>query len=134
MIFKNVLRTGRLNPEEFKECLISLRNKVGQDNLGEIDFLRIMSSFDPNASGHIQFDYFLYLVAQDNTAEQLIGSFRILASDKPYILPEELRLKLPLNQAEYCIQRMQQYSGINEVSGALDYMSFSTALTSSQLL
>merc|ERR1719397_481943 len=63
-----------------------------------------------------------------DTAEQVIDSFRILAADKPYILPEELRRELPPDQAEYCIQRMQQYSGIDAVSGALDYMSFSTAL------
>merc|ERR1712080_13761 len=30
--------------------------------------------------------------------------------------------------AEYCIQRMQPYSGMDAVQGALDYMSFSTAL------
>lgn len=63
-----------------------------------------------------------------DTAEQVIDSFRILAADKPYILPEELRRELPPDQAEYCIQRMQQYSGMDAVSGALDYMSFSTAL------
>ena len=54
-----------------------------------------------------------------DTAEQVIDSFRILAADKPYILPEELRRELPPDQAEYCIQRMQQYSGIDAVSGAL---------------
>ena len=29
-------RTGRLNPEEFKNCLISLGYSVGQDKQGEI--------------------------------------------------------------------------------------------------
>ena len=47
---------------------------------------------------------------------------------QPYILPEELRRELPPDQAEYCIQRMQPYSGPDGVQGALDYMSFSTAL------
>ena len=47
---------------------------------------------------------------------------------KACFAPEELRRELPPDQAEYCIQRMQQYSGIDAVSGALDYMSFSTAL------
>ena len=47
---------------------------------------------------------------------------------QPYILPEELRRELPPDQAEYCIQRMQPYSGPDAVQGALDYMSFSTAL------
>merc|ERR1712048_480481 len=113
-------RTGRLNPEEFKNCLISLGYSVGQDKQGEIDFQRILSIVDPNASGYVQFDCFLDFMTRESTdvdtAEQVIDSFRILAADKPYILPE------------YCIQRMQQYSGIDAVSGALDYMSFSTAL------
>merc|ERR1712032_438710 len=46
----------------------------------------------------------------------------------PYILPEELRRELPPDQADYCIQSMQPYSGMDAVQGALDYMSFSTAL------
>merc|ERR1711944_147075 len=125
-------RTGRLNPEEFKNCLISLGYSVGQDKQGEIDFQRILSIVDPNASGYVQFDCFLDFMTRESTdvdtAEQVIDSFRILAADKPYILPEELRRELPPDQAEYCIQRMQPYSGIDAVQGALDYMSFSTAL------
>ena len=58
----------------------------------------------------------------------MIDSFRILAADKPYILPEELRRELPPDQAEYCIQRMAPYAGPNAAPGALDYLSFSTAL------
>merc|ERR1712184_207413 len=115
-----------------KSCLISLGYSVGQDKQGEIDFQRILSIVDPNASGYVQFDCFLDFMTRESTdvdtAEQVIDSFRILAADKPYILPEELRRELPPDQAEYCIQRMQQYSGIDAVSGALDYMSFSTAL------
>ena len=129
---KSFHRSGRLNPEEFKNCLISLGYSVGQDKQGEIDFQRILSIVDPNASGYVQFDCFLDFMTRESTdvdtAEQVIDSFRILAADKPYILPEELRRELPPDQAEYCIQRMQQYSGIDAVSGALDYMSFSTAL------
>merc|ERR1711874_372580 len=125
-------RSGRLNPEEFKNCLISLGYSVGQDKQGEIDFQRILSIVDPNASGYVQFDCFLDFMTRESTdvdtAEQVIDSFRILAADKPYILPEELRRELPPDQAEYCIQRMQPYSGMDAVQGALDYMSFSTAL------
>jgi len=112
--------------------LISLGYSVGQDKQGEIDFQRILSIVDPNASGYVQFDCFLDFMTRESTdvdtAEQVIDSFRILAADKPYILPEELRRELPPDQAEYCIQRMQPYSGIDAVQGALDYMSFSTAL------
>merc|ERR1712012_1246816 len=125
-------KTGRLNPEEFKNCLISLGYSVGQDKQGEIDFQRILSIVDPNASGYVQFDCFPDFMTRESTdvdtAEQVIDSFRILAADKPYILPEELRRELSPDQAEYCIQRMQPYTGPDAVQGALDYMSFSTAL------
>merc|ERR1711922_88903 len=91
-------RTGRLNPEEFKNCLISLGYSVGQDKQGEIDFQRILSIVDPNNSGYVQFDCFLDFMTRESTdvdtAEQVIDSFRILAADKMYILPEELRREL----------------------------------------
>lgn len=45
-----------------------------------------------------------------------------------YILADELRRELPPDQAEYCIARMAPYTGPDAVPGALDYMSFSTAL------
>merc|ERR1711922_133836 len=115
-----------------KSCLISLGYSVGQDKQGEIDFQRILSIVDPNNSGYVQFDCFLDFMTRESTdvdtAEQVIDSFRILAADKMYILAEELRRELPPDQAEYCIQRMQPYSGMDAVLGALGYLSFSTAL------
>ena len=82
-------RTGRLTPDEFKSCLISLGYSVGQDKQGEIDFQRILSIVDPNASGYIQFDCFLDFMTRESTdvdtAEQVIDSFRILAADKVII-------------------------------------------------
>ena len=57
---------------------------------GEIDFQRILSIVDPNASGYVQFDCFLDFMTRESTdvytAEQVIDSFRILAADKvnPY--------------------------------------------------
>jgi len=125
-------RTGKLNPDEFKSCLISLGYSIGKDQQGEIDFQRIMSIVDPNSTGYTQFDAFLDFMTRENvdsdTAEQVIDSFRILAGDKPYILPEELQRELPPDQAEYCIQRMQPYSGPDAPREALDYLSFSTSL------
>lgn len=58
----------------------------------------------------------------------LLSSLIIVNFFQPYILPDELRRELPPDQAEYCIQRMPPYKGPNGVPGALDYMSFSTAL------
>lgn len=109
-------RSGRLAPDEFKSCLISLGYSVGQDKQviieyscqspsrcqqqfeslvsinkpsflqGEIDFQRILSIVDPNASGYVQFDCFLDFMTRESTdvdtAEQVIDSFRILAADK----------------------------------------------------
>lgn len=125
-------RTGRLAPEEFKSCLVSLGYSIGKDRQGEIDFQRILAVVDPNNSGYVTFDAFLDFMTRESTdtdtAEQVIDSFRILAADKPYILPDELRRELPPDQAEYCIQRMPPYKGPNATPGALDYMSFSTAL------
>ncbi|XP_058449806.1 alpha-actinin, sarcomeric isoform X2 [Malaya genurostris] len=125
-------RTGRLAPEEYKSCLVSLGYSIGKDKQGDMDFQRILAIVDPNNSGYVQFDAFLDFMTRESTdtdtAEQVIDSFRILASDKPYILPDELRRELPPDQAEYCIQRMPPYKGSNSIPGALDYMSFSTAL------
>lgn len=49
-------------------------------------------------------------------------------SPQNYITVDELRRELPPDQAEYCIARMAPYTGPDSVPGALDYMSFSTAL------
>lgn len=45
-----------------------------------------------------------------------------------YITVEELRRELPPEQAEYCISRMTRYIGADGTPGALDYISFSSAL------
>lgn len=125
-------RTGRLAPEEFKSCLVSLGYNIRNDRQGEADFRRIMSVVDPNNTGYVHFDAFLDFMTRESTdsdtAEQIIDSFRILAGDKPYITADELRRELPPDQAEYCIQRMGPYKGAGAIPGALDYMAFSTAL------
>lgn len=124
--------TGRLAPEEFKSCLVSLGYSISKDRQGDTDFQRIMTIVDPNNTGYVHFDAFLDFMTRESTdtdtAEQVIDSFRILAGDKPYITAEELRRELPPDQAEYCIQRMAPFKGMNATPGALDYMSFSTAL------
>ena len=148
-------RVGHLKPDEFKSCLVSLGYSLGKDKQGDIDFQRIMAIVDPNNSGYVLFDAFLDFMTRESTdsdtAEQVhsyfhtfsfsqklwlfyfihsqvIDSFRILAGDKAYIMPDELRRELPPDQADYCIQRMQPYKGTDGAPGALDYMSFSTAL------
>nr|XP_009688312.1 PREDICTED: alpha-actinin-2 [Struthio camelus australis] len=145
--------SGKLQSDEFKACLISL-GQVGNDlqrknglmdhddfraclismgyDLGEAEFARIMSLVDPNGQGTVTFQSFIDFMTREtadtDTAEQVIASFRILASDKPYILADELRRELPPDQAQYCIKRMPPYTGPGSVPGALDYTSFSSAL------
>lgn len=125
-------RVGHLKPDEYKSCLVSLGYSLGKDKQGDVDFQRIMAIVDPNNSGYVLFDAFLDFMTRESTdsdtAEQVIDSFRILAGDKPFIMPDELRRELPPDQAEYCINRMQPYKGADAGPGALDYMSFSTAL------
>jgi len=125
-------RSRRLEPKEFKACLISLGYNIRDDRQGEADFQRIMSIVDPNHMGHVTFDAFLDFMTRESTdndtAEQVMQSFRILAGDKPYITADVLRRELPPDQAEYCIARMAPYSGLGAIPGALDYTSFSTAL------
>lgn len=125
---------------------------------GEVEFARIMTLVDANNTGVVTFQAFIDFMtretAETDTAEQVMASFRILASDKVreapsptqrltglsnignrdkpppqnYITVEELRRELPPEQAEYCISRMTRYIGADSPSGALDYISFSSAL------
>uniref|UniRef100_A0A8C2J0W3 Actinin, alpha 4 n=1 Tax=Cyprinus carpio TaxID=7962 RepID=A0A8C2J0W3_CYPCA len=101
-------------------------------NKGDAEFARIMGIVDPNNSGAVTFQAFIDFMSREttdtDTADQVIASFKILAGDKNYITAEELRRELPPDQAEYCIARMAPYTGPDAVPGALDYMSFSTAL------
>uniref|UniRef100_A0A2K6RJK5 Actinin alpha 3 n=1 Tax=Rhinopithecus roxellana TaxID=61622 RepID=A0A2K6RJK5_RHIRO len=120
-------RNGMMEPDDFRACLISM----GYD-LGEVEFARIMTMVDPNAAGVVTFQAFIDFMtretAETDTAEQVVASFKILAGDKNYITPEELRRELPAEQAEYCIRRMVPYKGSGAPPGALDYVAFSSAL------
>uniref|UniRef100_A0A8C3PYQ7 Actinin alpha 1 n=1 Tax=Chrysolophus pictus TaxID=9089 RepID=A0A8C3PYQ7_CHRPC len=120
-------KTGMMDCEDFRACLISMGY-----NMGEAEFARIMSIVDPNRMGVVTFQAFIDFMSREtadtDTADQVMASFKILAGDKNYITVDELRRELPPDQAEYCIARMAPYNGRDAVPGALDYMSFSTAL------
>lgn len=53
---------------------------------GEVEFARIMTLVDPNNTGVVTFQAFIDFMtretAETDTAEQVMASFRILASDK----------------------------------------------------
>ncbi|XP_051521011.1 alpha-actinin-4 isoform X3 [Myxocyprinus asiaticus] len=120
-------RTGIMDSDDFRALLIATGN-----SLGDAEFSRIMGIVDPNNSGAVTFQAFIDFMSREttdtDTADQVIASFKILAGDKNYITAAELRRELPPDQAEYCIARMAPYTGPDAVPGALDYMSFSTAL------
>ncbi|XP_068795343.1 alpha-actinin-2 isoform X4 [Struthio camelus] len=115
-----------------QEQMNEFRASFNHFDRGEAEFARIMSLVDPNGQGTVTFQSFIDFMTREtadtDTAEQVIASFRILASDKPYILADELRRELPPDQAQYCIKRMPPYTGPGSVPGALDYTSFSSAL------
>uniref|UniRef100_A0A667XM02 Actinin alpha 4 n=1 Tax=Myripristis murdjan TaxID=586833 RepID=A0A667XM02_9TELE len=120
-------RSGQMATDDFRALLISTGN-----SLGDAEFARIMGIVDPNNSGAVTFQAFIDFMSREttdtDTADQVIASFKILAGDKNFITAEELRRELPPDQAEYCIARMAPYTGPDGAPGALDYMSFSTAL------
>ncbi|XP_070762595.1 alpha-actinin-4 isoform X10 [Enoplosus armatus] len=115
-----------------QEQLYEYRASFNHFDKGDSEFARIMGIVDPNGSGAVTFQAFIDFMSREttdtDTADQVIASFKILAADKNFITAEELRRELPPDQAEYCIARMAPYTGPDGVPGALDYMSFSTAL------
>lgn len=90
-----------------------------------------MSIVDPSNTGMVTFQAFIDFMTRESTdsdtAEQIIESFKVLAGDKAYILPDELRRELPPEQAEYCISRMAHWNG-DGPAGALDYQAFASSL------
>lgn len=75
-----------------------------------------------NIDGSTQFNLYFWM------KRYTVDSKMFLVFHQSFITAEELRRELPPDQAEYCIARMAPYTGPDGVPGALDYMSFSTAL------
>lgn len=120
-------KKGYLEPDDFAAVLISMGYQ-----LGEQEFARIMAIVDPSNTGMVTFQSFIDFMTRESTdsdtADQVLESFKVLAGDKPYILPEELRRELPPEQAEYCINRMGAWRGPDAPSEALDYQTFASSL------
>jgi Ca2+-binding EF-hand superfamily protein len=120
-------KKGYLEPDDFAAVLISMGYQ-----LGEQEFARIMAIVDPSNTGMVTFQSFIDFMTRESTdsdtAEQVLESFKVLAGDKAYILPEELRRELPPEQAEYCIARMQAWRGGEAPAEALDYQTFASSL------
>ncbi|CAH8668404.1 unnamed protein product, partial [Dicrocoelium dendriticum] len=126
-------RTRRLEPLDFRACLLSLGYNIPNTKQGEADFRRILKSVDPNGTGFVTFDSFMNFMTdqsrEGDSVEQMIDSFRMLADDSPYITAEQLRRELPPEEADYCINRMKAYTSPGAPGDeALDYTQFATEL------
>ncbi|CAH8445536.1 unnamed protein product [Schistosoma guineensis] len=126
-------RTRRLDPLDFRACLVSLGFTIPNSSQGEADFMRIMKTVDPHCTGYVTFDAFMQFMSQQtmgaDTVEQMVNSFRTLAGDTPYITTEQLKRELEPELADYCINRMKAYNGPGVANGgALDYTSFAASL------
>jgi Ca2+-binding EF-hand superfamily protein len=124
--------SGQLDKNEYRACLLSLGYKLGSDPTNDPEFDTLWAEIDPNETGYVTFEAFLDFMSRrmvdQDTADQVLESFKILAGEKLYITADELRRELPPEQAEYCISRMAPYEGDGAPEGALDYTSFSSAL------
>lgn len=124
--------SGQLDKNEYRSCLLSLGYKLGSDPNDDPVFEKLWAEIDPNETGTVSFEAFVDFMSREmvdqDTADQVMNSFKVLAGDKPYITADELRRELPPDQAEYCIQRMAPYTAPGAPADALDYQSFSSAL------
>lgn len=125
-------KNRRLDPNEFRACLISIGCKKLDNKQGDGDFQRIMSQVDPNNMGYVTFEAFLSFMTKESsdveTAEQLLQAFKVLAGEKPYVTPQQLRHELPPEYSDYCLGRMLPYRGPDAPPDALDYTTFATSL------
>lgn len=75
-----------LDHEQLKSCLISLGQDIRPGAEGDSEMQRIISVLDPNRMGRVSFDAFVDFMTRENadadTVEQMINSFRILATGK----------------------------------------------------
>ncbi|EDV23711.1 uncharacterized protein TRIADDRAFT_37811 [Trichoplax adhaerens] len=124
-------KSGVLEIKEFRQCLVSV-GLIPDIETNDEEFEHVLSVVDPDGSGTITIqeyiDYMIQEISEQDTADQIVESFRTLANDKPYITEEELRHELAPDYAEFCIKRMMQYDQPGAPADALDYTSFSSAL------
>ncbi|XP_075892652.1 alpha-actinin-4-like isoform X3 [Nelusetta ayraudi] len=151
-------RSGQMVSEDFRALLISTGTSLGDaefarimgivdpNNSGAvtfqafIDFMskettdtdtadQVIASFKILAGDKVRFSlHTLEWKCNEHLNSIHLTFLSCFPSTQNFITADELRRELPPDQAEYCIARMAPYSGPDGVPGALDYMSFSTAL------
>lgn len=77
---------GRLDPKEFRACLIACGYNIREDRQGDVDFQRIMANVDPTQTGFITFESFLDFMTREcsdeDSVDQLTLAFKTLSGDK----------------------------------------------------
>ena len=77
---------GRLDPKEFRSCLIACGYNIREDRQGDADFQRIMANVDPTQTGFVTFESFLDFMtrecSEEDNVDQLILAFKTLSADK----------------------------------------------------
>ncbi|KAI6209533.1 Spectrin protein 1 [Aphelenchoides besseyi] len=135
MMFKHQEQDGRLNHQQFKNCLRALGYDLPMVDEGqpEPEFQRILDVVDPNRDGYVTLqEYMAFMIDKETenvrSSEDIEMAFRALSKElRPYVTAEELYANLRQEEAEYCIKRMKPYveavSG-RKIDGALDYEQF----------
>jgi actinin alpha len=86
MIILFILKIGRLDPKEFRSCLIACGYNIREDRQGDADFQRIMTNVDPSQTGFVTFESFLDFMthecSEEDNVDQLILAFKTLSADK----------------------------------------------------
>ena len=79
-------KTRRLDPKEFRSCLIACGYNIREDRQGDADFQRIMTNVDPSQTGYVTFESFLDFMtrecSEEDSVDQLTSAFKTLAGDK----------------------------------------------------
>ncbi|CAJ0582161.1 unnamed protein product, partial [Mesorhabditis spiculigera] len=121
-----------LDQEQLRAFLLSIGYPIRPGREGDGELSRLLSILDPNRMGRVPFEAILAFLTKENqdqdTVDQMVESFRILAAGKSFITADELRRELPSEQASYCMQRMAPSRDPEAPNGAFDYVTFSRAL------
>jgi actinin alpha len=77
---------GRLDPKEFRACLIACGYNIREDRQGDVDFQRIMANVDPTQTGFVTFESFLDFMtrecSEEDSVDHLTLAFKTLSADK----------------------------------------------------
>ena len=85
-IVRIILYLGRLDPKEFRLCLIAFGYNIHEDRQGDVDFQRIMTNVDSTQIGSVTFESYLHFMTREcpekDNVDQLTQAFKTLSADK----------------------------------------------------